>query len=91
MTDAPTPDTLTIDTIEQQLCEELQTLLSLKPGSVKPETLLQPLGVDSLRFVSLLLAIEQKFGVSLMKKGIKREDMQTVRTLAAAVDAGRQA
>lgn len=86
MAEAPT-----LETVEQQLATELQTLLALKPGMVKPETELQPLGVDSLKFVSLILTIEQKFGVSLMKKGIKREDMKTVRTLAQAVVAGRQA
>ncbi len=84
-------DATTLESVEQQLCTELQALLALKPGAVKPETELAPLGVDSLKFVSLILTIEQKFGVSLMKKGIKREDMKTVRTLAQAVIAGRQA
>ena len=83
-------EALTVESIEEQLCTEFQVLLSLKPGTIKPDTALAPLGVDSLKFVSLLLTIEQKFGVSLMKKGIKREDLQTVRTLAAAIDAGRQ-
>ena len=80
----------TSETIEQQLCIELQTLMSLKPGSVTVETILPTLGVDSLRFVSLILAIEQKFGVNLMKIGLKPDDMRTVRTLAAVVIAGRQ-
>jgi acyl carrier protein len=84
-------DTMTIESIEQQLCGELAAMLALKPGTVKPETALAPLGVDSLKFVSLLLVIEQKFGVSLMKKGLKPADMQSVRTLAAAVIAARAA
>jgi acyl carrier protein len=83
------PDVLTRDSIEQQLCTELQALLSLKPGAINPDTALAPLGVDSLKFVSLLLTIEQKFGVSLMKKGIKPQDLTSVRTLAAAIEAGR--
>ena len=85
MADAPT-----LDSIEQQLCTELQTLLGLKPGSVAKDTSLPALGVDSLRLVSLLLTVEQKFGVNLMKIGIKPEDMRSVRTLAAAVNAGRR-
>jgi hypothetical protein len=35
--------------------------------------------------------IEQKFGVNLMKKGLKPEDMKSIRTLAMAVQAGRVA
>ena len=86
MPDAPTPES-----VELQLCREFETLMSLKSGSVTSETNLATLGVDSLRFVSLLLIIEQKFGVNLMKIGLKPTDMQTVRTLSAAILAGRQA
>jgi acyl carrier protein len=86
MADAPT-----LDSIERQLCTELQTLLGLKPGAVAADTPLASLGVDSLRLVSLLLVIEQKFGVNLMKIGMKPDDMRSVRTLAAAVNAGRKA
>ena len=37
------------------------------------------------------LVIEQKFGVNLMKTGMKPDDMKSVKTLAAAVMAGRKA
>jgi acyl carrier protein len=83
-------DSLTLQTVQQQLCGEIQTLLSLKPGSVSPESALASLGMDSLRLVSLLLVIEQKFGVSLMSKGLSPQDMQSISTLAAAVISGRQ-
>jgi acyl carrier protein len=85
MADAPT-----LDSIEKQLCSELQALLGLKPGSIAADTSLPSLGVDSLKLVSLLLVIEQKFGVNLMKIGMKPEDMRSIRTLAAAVNAGRK-
>jgi acyl carrier protein len=79
----------TIDEIQKQLCEEIRTMLSLKPGAVQPDTVLASLGIDSMRFVSLLIVIEQKFGVSLMKIGLKSDDMKSVRTLSAAIIAGR--
>ncbi|HWE04103.1 MAG TPA: acyl carrier protein [Tepidisphaeraceae bacterium] len=82
-------DAMTLETIQKGLCIELETLLSLKPGTITVDTSLPTLGVDSLRFVSLLLAIEQRFGVNLMKIGIKQDDLKTVVTLAAAVKAGR--
>jgi acyl carrier protein len=85
------PDAPTLDTIERQLCSEIQILRGLTAGSVKPESSLPSLGMDSLKLVSLLLAIEQKFGVNLMKTGMKPDDMKSVRTLAAAVQAGRKA
>lgn len=77
--------------IQKQLCEEIRVMLSLKPGAVLPDTVLANLGIDSMRFVSLLIVIEQKFGVSLMKVGLKPDDMKSVRTLSLAIVAGRPA
>jgi acyl carrier protein len=75
----------TLEEIQTQLCTEIQTIMSLKAGSVTTETHLPSLGMDSLRFVSLLLAIEQKFGVNLMKGGLKPEDTKTVPNFAAVI------
>jgi acyl carrier protein len=82
-------DELALSSIEQQLCLEIQTLLSLRPKTVEPETNLPDLGIDSLRWVSLLMTIEQKFGVSLISAGLKQSDMQSPRSLAKAVLAER--
>lgn len=76
-----------IQQIEVKLAKEIETLLSLKAGAVQAETPLNTLGLDSLRFVSLLITVEKAFGVNLMKGGIKREALQSVRTLSAAVAA----
>jgi len=84
-------DAIALDDIERQLCTEIQTLRALPAGGVTPESTLASLGIDSLKLVSLILVIEQKFGVNLMKKGLKPEDMKSVRTLAMAVQAGRAA
>lgn len=80
---------MTTEDIQQTLIAEIQTLCSLKPGSVTSETSLPTLGIDSLKFVSLVLAIEKHFGVNLMKKGLKPADMQTAKALAAAIAARR--
>jgi len=84
-------DAIALDDIERQLCTEIQTIRALPAGGVTPESTLASLGIDSLKLVSLILVIEQKFGVNLMKKGLKPEDMKSVRTLARAVQAGRAA
>ena len=78
---------LTIDAIESRLCAEIQILLAMKAGSVTPEIELRSLGMDSLRFVALLIAVEKAFGINLMKTGLKREALQSVRTLAATIQA----
>jgi len=82
---------VTIEFVQQQLCTEIQTIMCLKAGSVTTQTHLPSLGMDSLRFVSLLLAIEQKFGVNLMKAGLKADDTKTVPNLAAVILARRGA
>jgi acyl carrier protein len=80
---------LPLQTIEERLCTEIQVVLTLKPGSIQPGTTLQSLGMDSLRLVSLLIAVEKTFGVNLMEVGLKREALQSVRSLAAAIFYGQ--
>jgi acyl carrier protein len=50
-----------IESIQQTICSEIETLLMLKSGTLKADSDLTVLGIDSLRFVSLLLVIEEKF------------------------------
>ena len=83
-------DALTPEIVQRTLCSEIQTLLALNAGAVTPDTPLPSLGIDSLRFVSLMLAIEHKFGVNLMQGNIRSADMKTVRALSALVLARRQ-
>jgi len=85
------PNAISIESVQKQLCSEIQTIMCLSPGSVTAETHLPSLGMDSLRFVSLLLAIEQKFGVNLMKAGLKPDDTKSVPNLAAVILARRGA
>jgi len=79
------PNLPPLETIHTQLASEIDALVNLKPGTVNADTDLTLLGIDSLRFVSLVLAIETKFGVNLMKKGVTNQDTKTVRALSAAI------
>jgi acyl carrier protein len=78
-----------IDTTARQLCTEIETLMGLPNGDVTLQTSLPTLGIDSLKFVSLLLVIEQRFGVNLMKRGISPDDLRTAVTMATAIESGR--
>ena len=80
---------LSLQTIEDRLCTEIQILFATEPGGIQPETTLQSLGMDSLRLVSLLIAVEKTFGINLMEAGLKREALQSVRSLAAAIFDGQ--
>ncbi len=82
---------MTLEQIQDQLCREIETLCAMKKGSVTSATDLTKLGIDSLKFVSLLLVIEQKFGVSLMKTGLKPDDTKSSPNFAAAIMRGRGA
>jgi acyl carrier protein len=79
--------TTSIESIEKKLCAEIESILSLNPGAITPDTNLPALGITSLDFVGLMLAIEHKFGVNLLQKGIKIQDPQSPRTLASAIKA----
>ena len=81
---------LSLQTIEGRLCKEIQVLFALEPGGIQPETTLQSLGMDSLQLVSILITVEKTFGFNLMEAGLKREALQSVRSLAAAVFDGKK-
>ncbi len=80
---------LSLQAIEDRLRNEIQVLFALEPSDVQPETMLQSLGMDSLRLVSLLIAVEKTLGINLMEAGLKREALHSVRTLASAIFAGQ--
>lgn len=82
---------ITLESIQKQLCSEIASMLSMPSGSITPDTDLPALGISSLTFVSLLLFIEQNFGVNLMQVGLKIDDTKSPRRLAAAIQAGRAA
>jgi acyl carrier protein len=83
------PRPLELPEIQKWLCSEIEVLLACRPASVTAQSTLQSLGMDSLKLVSLLIAIEKHCGVNLMKSGLKRQDLATVGSLAAAVHASR--
>lgn len=76
-----------VEQITVDLCRLVETVLSKPQDSVTAQITLQSLGMDSLRLVSLLVAIEQQFEVNLMQSGLQREDLATPATLASRLAA----
>ncbi len=73
--------------IEEILIKEVAAILSVDPGSIKPEIPLHEMGLDSLGFVELLVGIEKKLKLKLMESGLTRSDFRTIRSLSAKIGA----
>jgi len=74
-----------LSSIETALIREIATILSVDEASLTRETSLQSLGLDSIRFVEILIFIEKEFDVRLMEAGLTRDDLSSVATLAKCV------
>ena len=72
----------TLAEIEAFLVRELATVLCREKTEIAVDTPLYTLGVDSLRFVELLIAIEKQYGVKLIETGLSRQQLQNIHTLA---------
>jgi acyl carrier protein len=70
---------------EAKLIEEVAAILCVEPSAVKPDASLPALGLDSMGFVELLVAIEKTFNVRLIESGLTREDFETVHALARRI------
>lgn len=75
--------------IEAFLRKELATVLAVDEASIAADTPLMSLGVDSIRFVELLIIIEKEFGVRLIEAGLTRADIKDVASLAECIAEAR--
>ncbi len=71
--------------IEETLINEVATILSVDPDTVSHDAPLHSLGMDSLRFVELLVFIESQFSLNLMDSGLTKADFQTIGALARRI------
>jgi len=74
--------------IETVLVKEVAVILGEEPAAIAADRPLAELGIDSLSFVELLVAIEKNFGLKLMESGLTKEDFRTLRSLANRIVAG---
>lgn len=76
---------LSVPAIESILVAEIATILSRDEDGITPATTLQSLGVDSLRLVSILIFVEERFGLKLIETGLRPESLQSISTLARCI------
>ncbi len=79
-----------IPRIEAFLKQEFATVLAVDKDSIRVETPLLSLRVDSMRFVEILVIIEREYGVRLIKTGLTREDLMNIASLARCIAKARE-
>jgi len=83
-TDSARPEDLTPE-IKEILVERL-LLEGVDPASIDDDApFMEELGLDSVDALELVLGLEQRFGVDLVKKGLERRAFESIRALAAFV------
>lgn len=78
-------DKKSVKEIGEILIREVATILSEDPSTIAQDVPLHELGIDSLSFVELLVAIEKTFDLKLMETSLTIEDFQTIRSLASCI------
>lgn len=76
---------MTQEQVEEFLALEVSSILGLDVEKAPVDEPLDALGMDSMAFVELLVAIEQQFDVKLMRNDMRREDLRSIRALAARI------
>lgn len=79
---------MTQEQVEEILALEVSSILGLDVEKAPVDEPLDALGMDSMAFVELLVAIEQQFEVKLMRNDMRREDLRSIRALAARIRRG---
>lgn len=77
------------DRILERLRELVAELCDLESGKVRPEGKLLGYGMDSVRVLDLLMALEDEYGVDLPETDPELASVQTVSDLAALVERRR--
>ena len=76
---------MTQEQVEEFLALEVSSILGLDVEKAPVDEPLDALGMDSMAFVELLVSIEQQFDVKLMRNDMRREDLRSIRALAARI------
>ena len=76
---------MNVKEIEKILIKEVSAILATDVDVVVPAVPLHTLGLDSLGFVELLVAIEKRFNLKLIESGLTQKDFETINSLAKCI------
>lgn len=72
----------------EQIIEILNNICGADPGEIQPDTMLFEEGIlDSFGVVELIVALEDRFSVSLDPSELERSEMATPNAISATVQA----
>ncbi len=74
-----------LEEIREILRTEAAAILSVDPAGIEVDSPFQSLGMNSMGFVELLVVIEKRFDLKLMETDLKKDDFQTIRSLAERI------
>ena len=74
------------DKIEGVLLREIAAMLSADESTLQPEVPLPSLGIDSVTFIEILVIIEETYGLRLIETDLRKEDFQTIRSMATCIN-----
>ncbi len=77
----PTGESATVETVTQELIGLIQR--EVEVGGLTPESVLKVPGMDSLKFMSVVVRVEAQYDIEL--DGDDGEDPKTIRDLAELV------
>lgn len=68
--------------IENKLIRRIESIIFTERSSVSPNIPLHKLGIDSLKFVEILVFIENTFKLKLIELDLTKKDFETIHSLA---------
>jgi len=71
--------------VATELIKGISPILAKAGTRLTPDSSLADLGLDSFMLVEIFVMIEKKFGLKLLDSGIRKEDLETIKSLAAYV------
>ena len=71
--------------IEDELINGISAIAAEEGGNLTAETPLSERGIDSLMLVEIFVFIEKKFNLQLLESDIKKEDLESIRSLASYI------
>ena len=73
--------------IEAILVSEIAMILGKEKDGITPQTPLKSLGMDSIRFVEIIIIIEKRFGIKVMEIGLGRDALENIASLSRCIAA----
>ncbi len=73
---------ISADTISQELCSYIKSMIVDKRVIVEPKTNFNQIGIDSLSLIELVLFVERKFNITLPEEDLLPENFKSAETLA---------